>query len=182
MKVVTIGRGAQNDVDINDDTVSRHHCQIAQIDRDTFNIVDLGSANGTYVNGNLIKGPTVLNVNDIVRIGNTTLPWRRYFGNVAPIPITDIVENAPRKRCFFKRRLFRQRMYILPLVLGIIGVLAIGNALVFAWTQHDESALPPSSVEKCTQEEPDCEQAETQGEQNTVDTCLVFSEVEISLK
>ena len=79
MKVLTIGRSSDNDVVINDPFVGRHHCQLIKNNDSSYNIVDLGSANGTYVNGARITGGTKIKVNDIIRIGNTTLPWQGYF-------------------------------------------------------------------------------------------------------
>jgi len=88
MKVITIGRGSGNDVAINDSKVSRHHLQIIQDDYGNFRIVDFGSANGTFVNGRKISGEIPLSSNDIVRIGNTTVPWKGYFSN-SPAPVAN---------------------------------------------------------------------------------------------
>lgn len=47
---------------------------------------DSGSKNGTYVNGVKRHGQVKLSPNDIIRICNSTLPWRSYFiwGNGYP--------------------------------------------------------------------------------------------------
>ncbi|MDR1552069.1 MAG: FHA domain-containing protein [Prevotellaceae bacterium] len=79
MKIITIGRGQENDIVINDLKISRHHLQIIQDDYGNFRLADFGSTNGTFVNGRQVKGEVHLNVNDVIRIGNTTLPWRSYF-------------------------------------------------------------------------------------------------------
>ena len=79
MKVVTIGRSTQNDVVINDPYVGRNHLQIIQKDDGCFYVADFGSKNGTYVNGRKVHGEVMLSPNDVVRIGNTTLPWKNYF-------------------------------------------------------------------------------------------------------
>ena len=42
-------------------------------------MIDKGSANGTYVNGVKRHGQVKLNPNDIIRVGNSTLPWQSYF-------------------------------------------------------------------------------------------------------
>jgi pSer/pThr/pTyr-binding forkhead associated (FHA) protein len=83
MKVITFGRSSQNNVVINDNKVSRVHCQIVQHDNGSFDIVDFGSANGTFVNGRRINGEITLSSNDIVRIGNTLLPWLRQFYDIS---------------------------------------------------------------------------------------------------
>lgn len=82
MKIITIGRSSNNDIVINDPLVTRNiHCQIIQDDTEHYYLVDSHSKNGTYINGKLIRGEVALNKSDIVRIGNTTLPWQTYFNN-----------------------------------------------------------------------------------------------------
>ncbi len=82
MKLIKIGRNSsENDVIINDYQVSKIHLQLFCDDHGSFFIIDLNSTNGTYVNGNRI--PPAENIklqpNDIIRIGSTVLPWRKYF-------------------------------------------------------------------------------------------------------
>ncbi len=59
--------------------VSRTHCQIIQDDNGRYRLVDTNSKNGTFVNGTQRHGEVQLNKSDIIRIGNTTLPWLSYF-------------------------------------------------------------------------------------------------------
>ncbi len=80
MQIIKIGRSSSNDIVINDASVSRIHCQIIRDDNGTFRIIDLNSANGTYING-VRRAEVTLNKSDIVRIGNTTLPWLSYFSS-----------------------------------------------------------------------------------------------------
>jgi aspartyl protease family protein len=79
MKVITIGRHPKNDVTINDSKVSRHHLQIIQDDVGNFRLADFGSTNGTFVNDAKIRGEIPLQPNDMIRIGQTVLPWQSYF-------------------------------------------------------------------------------------------------------
>ncbi|MDR1347188.1 MAG: FHA domain-containing protein [Prevotellaceae bacterium] len=81
MKIIKIGRSSSNDIVINDNQVSRTHCQIIKDDSGNYRLCDLNSANGTYVNGVRHSGEVRLNASDIVRIGNATLPWQSYFNN-----------------------------------------------------------------------------------------------------
>ena len=82
MKVVTIGRNTDNDVVINDPYVGRNHLQLVQKNDGTIYVADFGSKNGTYVNGNKVHGEVRLSPSDVVRIGNTTLPWKSYFSAI----------------------------------------------------------------------------------------------------
>jgi predicted component of type VI protein secretion system len=65
----TIGREGC-DVNLMDPEVSRRHAAIRGDDR-SLAIEDLGSTNGTYVNGVRISSVTVLSAGDEVRLGNT---------------------------------------------------------------------------------------------------------------
>jgi phosphoserine phosphatase RsbU/P len=79
----TIGRSARSDVCIPDGFASRLHAEIRQ-EGDRFWLHDLGSANGTRYNGNLVNGPIPLSHNGEVRIGETVIRFE------------DEAEKAPR--------------------------------------------------------------------------------------
>ena len=68
---IRIGRDIQNEWVINDLTVSRFHAEITGQDSGNYLLVDLGSANGTFVNGELVKR-RALNFGDQVSVGNDT--------------------------------------------------------------------------------------------------------------
>ena len=68
--VVTIGRDITNDIVINDPEVSRHHCRLTQ-GGGGFTIEDVGSTNGTFVNGQRLTGARQLSHNEMVGLGET---------------------------------------------------------------------------------------------------------------
>lgn len=94
MRVLTIGRSQENDIVINDAKVSRIHLQLVISDDGTYSVVDLNSANGTYVNGERISGEVKLKQNDEIRIGDTNIPWLDYIGTNPAI--TQPVEKKKR--------------------------------------------------------------------------------------
>ena len=51
VKALRIGRAPDNDVVLSDLKVSRHHAEVRRSPTGRYEIVDLGSHNGTYVNG-----------------------------------------------------------------------------------------------------------------------------------
>ena len=63
-----LGRVADNDIVLGDRDASRHHARIER-DGEGFAVVDLGSLNGTRVNGRRIEGRTALKAGDRIRIG-----------------------------------------------------------------------------------------------------------------
>ena len=70
-----LGRGARNDVDLGrDEFASSEHARI-EPRRDGVWIEDVGSTNGTYLNGTRVTGPKRLSVGDIVRVGETELRY-----------------------------------------------------------------------------------------------------------
>lgn len=89
MKVIKVGRSSENDIVIqNDAYVGRTHCEFIQDDSGNCWVVDMNSKNGTFVNGVRRSGKTKLSSNDMVRIGNTMLPWRNYFQPAERVPGT----------------------------------------------------------------------------------------------
>ncbi len=79
MREITIGRGQDNDITINDASVSRHHATIIQSSSGIM-INDNGSSNGTFINGNRIQGECELSNNDILKLGSALIPWMNYVG------------------------------------------------------------------------------------------------------
>lgn len=69
-KTVRIGRDAGNDLVIDDLVVSRHHAELRAPADGTYEIVDLGSHNGTFLNGQPVaRGP--VGPGDVVGIGHS---------------------------------------------------------------------------------------------------------------
>jgi|SRR6185312_4656362 len=78
MTSVSVGRSSENDIVINDKTVSSNHCKIIQHDDGRIEINDLGSTNGTYVNGKKVLS-AILNPGDEVLMGNHRLDLNPFF-------------------------------------------------------------------------------------------------------
>ena len=66
-----IGRGADCDLRLRDTEISRHHC-IIRVGADEAALVDLGSSNGTYLNGQRVRSQASLHTGDEVRLGSAT--------------------------------------------------------------------------------------------------------------
>ncbi|MDV7220668.1 ABC transporter ATP-binding protein/permease [Streptomyces prunicolor] len=73
-RVMRIGRALENELVVSDLQVSRHHAEFHATPDGRFEIRDLGSHNGTYVNGQPITkgGSALLGPNDIVGVGHST--------------------------------------------------------------------------------------------------------------
>jgi hypothetical protein len=68
--VSLIGRDVTNDIVLGDSEVSRQHSRLSRTPGG-FVLEDMGSTNGTFVNGERLMSPSVLNPGDLIGIGET---------------------------------------------------------------------------------------------------------------
>ncbi|MEV0370960.1 FHA domain-containing protein [Streptomyces sp. NPDC050636] len=73
-RVMRIGRALENELVVSDLQVSRHHAEFRAAPDGRFEIRDLGSHNGTYVNGQPVpkSGTALIGPNDIIGVGHST--------------------------------------------------------------------------------------------------------------
>jgi len=71
-QVIKIGRRPDNDIVVSDLGVSKQHAELRRSPTGTFTIIDLGSHNGTYLNGSRVN-QAELSEGDIIAIGHATL-------------------------------------------------------------------------------------------------------------
>jgi serine phosphatase RsbU (regulator of sigma subunit)/pSer/pThr/pTyr-binding forkhead associated (FHA) protein len=71
---ITIGRSARNDLCVEDPFASRLHAEVRKRG-DAFWLNDLGSANGTMINGKRLSAPMQLGDHDLIRIGETEIEY-----------------------------------------------------------------------------------------------------------
>ena len=70
--MIMIGRSADCQLILDDDYVSTRHARVVATPNGIY-VEDLGSTNGTYVNGQRITAPTTITLADSVRIGKSML-------------------------------------------------------------------------------------------------------------
>ena len=85
-----IGRHKECDLRLFDETTSRRHARI-ELDDGNVTLADLGSSNGTWLNGERLDGPARLFDGDVIRIGETQL---RYLSGEGSDRAT-VVDGAP---------------------------------------------------------------------------------------
>jgi pSer/pThr/pTyr-binding forkhead associated (FHA) protein len=66
---LTVGRDPHNDISISDPQISRQHARIVRRG-DQMVIEDMGSTNGTYINGLRLSGPHTLASGDVIGLGD----------------------------------------------------------------------------------------------------------------
>jgi FOG: FHA domain len=72
--LITIGRASDNDVILDDPLVSRHQCQL-KLQHGAYSFADLGSRNGSYVNGQQVS-EVALGPGDRIRVGDTDIEFQ----------------------------------------------------------------------------------------------------------
>jgi len=71
-EALELGREPDNDAMLPNPKVSRHHARIRR-DGERYELADLGSSNGTFVNGERIAAPARLEDGDVILIGDVEL-------------------------------------------------------------------------------------------------------------
>lgn len=74
--VWTIGRGPENDITLNEHTVSRNHAQLQHQGLGEYVVTDVGSGNGSFVNGKRIEAAHSLQHGDLITIGRIQLEFQ----------------------------------------------------------------------------------------------------------
>ncbi|HKZ30296.1 MAG TPA: FHA domain-containing protein [Acidimicrobiia bacterium] len=72
---VVLGRSAQADIVLEDPYASEFHLRLVRQDEGIV-LHDLGSTNGTYVNGRRVGSPIPLNKGDAIQVGKTIMEVR----------------------------------------------------------------------------------------------------------
>jgi diguanylate cyclase (GGDEF)-like protein/PAS domain S-box-containing protein len=72
----SMGRSVDSTVVLTDRWVSRNHAEIQQMDNGEYYLVDLGSGNGSFVNGQRVTMPVHLKDTDLLTIGRTEIEFQ----------------------------------------------------------------------------------------------------------
>lgn len=91
----TMGRDVTNDITLADAEVSRQHARISRTPGG-YVFEDLGSTNGTFVNGERLVAPRVLNPGDLIGLGeNVTLTFEATSGEAAATVMAGAGQTPP---------------------------------------------------------------------------------------
>lgn len=82
--IITIGRDLSNDIVVQDPEVSRYQVRLRRV-RQGYSLEDMGSTNGTFVNGTRLEDPVALNHDDVIKLGST-VQMQFVADMLAPLP------------------------------------------------------------------------------------------------
>lgn len=126
-----IGRGADNAIILEGDSVSRRHAHIEKRNGRWYAIDD-GSTNGTYVNEEQIPRERLLNSNDRIKVGPTILKYlsgadaeAKYHEEIYKMTIVDGLTQIHNKRYLYEaleREVIRARRHQRPLCLVMFDI------------------------------------------------------------
>ena len=119
-RTVRVGRGVDNDIVLDGDSVSRRHCYFEKR-HDLWFIIDDQSTNGTYVNDDNIRSAHRLSNGDQVKVGPTIFKYlsgadveSQYHEEIYRMTIIDGLTQAYNKRFLFEtleREMIRVRRH-----------------------------------------------------------------------
>jgi len=127
-----IGRSSKCDLSIDQDSVSRHHARIERDRGGAYQVSDLGSTNGTYLNDVAVTGEQVLSDGDRLKIGRTIVKFMEgdnieasYHEEIYRLMTVDGLTQLYNRRYFnetLEREVNRCRRYKRPLSLVVFDV------------------------------------------------------------
>jgi class 3 adenylate cyclase len=96
----SFGRAVGSTVVLADDKVSRRHAMIHAQAGNEYWLVDLGSANGSYVNGRRVAQPCRLADRDEIRIGGQAFAFRNPSASAEPVHADKTVQDIKTVECW----------------------------------------------------------------------------------
>ncbi len=142
----TIGRDGSNGINVLDKHLSRNHAAIQYIVNQGFYLIDLGSTNGSYVNGEEIYQRTKLKDGDKIRLGTITFSFFlnsdcEILPEVENHLITKITSFEPVRETVPANTLFSPPLQEKPLV-AVIAQKSLDDSSEKTATIFKDSGLP----------------------------------------
>lgn len=137
--IVTIGRGSNNRIIIDEQSVSLHHASLSLVNG-RYWLKDLGSSNGTYVGGRRIT-ESVINIGDVVSFG---LANTKFSGIDFPLYSEDLSKEVISNRgsLFIRNQIFAKK----TLFLALMSVLVIFTLVRLRGSEFSSTDLARATV------------------------------------
>jgi adenylate cyclase len=121
-QVWTLGRSVENHIVVDDSSMSRKHAMLQRLDSGAIFLVDLGSSNGTFVNGLRVSVPVTLQAGDQVTFGTTRCEFAVQEGEPRPAP-------APTPQQEFATDILQVRQLVTVMIVDLRGFTALTRQL-----------------------------------------------------
>ena len=155
-RTITVGRNSDCEIVLDDRQVSRYHARIIWR-KDHYEVEDLGSKNGTHLNGREVSGPETLHDGDEVQIA---LRYKLAFvdaGATAPLVLDEDREVGLRldhaaRQVYVNGRMIQpplsvQQYRLLEVVVGSPGVIGRDEIVRAVWADAAESGVSEQSID-----------------------------------
>jgi diguanylate cyclase (GGDEF)-like protein len=104
---ITLGRDDDTELPLHDGSISRRHCRVERTDDGRYVVVDLGSTNGTRLNGARVREPAALAEGDKIFVGSSIVKFgwadeldARYHARLETMAATDALTGLLSNRKF----------------------------------------------------------------------------------
>lgn len=101
----TVGRSQENDIVIRDHCISRNHAILQATEDGGFLLIDLGSRNGTFVNGRRVSVPITVQNKDHITFGKTESEFYSDQVTSSPGVLRNLAERDTQTNILHERRL-----------------------------------------------------------------------------
>ena len=124
----TIGRTDENFILLSDRSISRHHAKIIR-QGDLYTVFDMGSSNGSTLNGKPIRDPVVLQQSDQIMFGNVAFLF---------VPSGQHVDQSLYKKANSKNQFTKLALATILVLLGVL----LGSIILYALVSLKKSTDP----------------------------------------
>lgn len=154
-KILLVGRGEDCDIQIDDSSISRHHCQAVLKENNKVELVDLNSSNGTTVNLVKVDAPTPISSGDTVRLGSYLWNWESDLARfmtiekeaVKAVASTENVVSNSQNGSSNNKSLFIT-MFLSIIVIGIVGGYILNAYVINGEEEVETSTVTDESDDK----------------------------------
>lgn len=134
----TIGREADNSLTLDDSQISEYHAQV-RLQGDHLVIEDLGTTNGTIVNGEALKRPYILQASDVISLGNRRLVVQNVETPIASSEASPAATPTKSRNDLVPWLI----VAIVVVALSILGLVILGMGLLFSTVTISTVATAP---------------------------------------
>lgn len=148
------------DIAFHDLSVSRQHAKVYINTDNLIEIEDMGSKNGTYLNGKIIERGTPLNSSDLVALGTTTLlviDREQSRATIVSSPAPNVTEETPEEKetsgdwketLILKKHLIGGATFLMLLLIGLGSLVSLFSSHQVIVSHQDEGTKVQETLKR----------------------------------